>query len=77
MILAQLHVHGGGGRKIKWGLHKFAALPSPGDLVEATGPDGKLHYLTVRHTEFGAVPADSVEEPQAIVVTDWKVAYEG
>jgi hypothetical protein len=77
MILAQLFVHGGGGRKVNWGLHKFAAVPSPGDLVQATGPDGKVHYVTVRHSEFEALPAGSPDEPQVIVVADWKVAYEG
>jgi hypothetical protein len=77
MILAQLFVQGGGGRKVNWGLHKFAAVPSPGDLVQATGPDGRVHYATVRHAEFLAVPVSSDAAPEVIVVADWKVAYEG
>lgn len=76
MIVAQLFVHGGGGRKVNWGLHKLVAVPSPGDLVQATGPDGKVHYATVRHVEFSAVPMESLEEPQVIIVTDWKSSYE-
>lgn len=75
MIVAQLFVHGGGGRKVNWGPHKFATVPSPGDLVQATGPDGKVHYATVRHVEFEALPVASSEEPQIIVVADWKAAY--
>lgn len=76
MIVAQLHVHGGGGRKVHWGEHKFAAVPSSGDLVQTTGPDGKLHYATVRHCEFEALPITSPDEPQVIVVADWKSSYD-
>lgn len=76
MIIAQLFVHGGGGRKVNWGPHKFVDLPSPGDLVQAPGLDGKIHYATVRHTEFEAIPGGAAGEPQAIVVTDWKSSYE-
>ncbi|GEM_PF-4326054 len=76
MITAQLFVHGGGGRKVNWGPHKFVAVPSPGDLVQATGPDGKIHYATVRHVEFSAAPMGSAAEPEIIIVTDWKSSYD-
>jgi len=76
MIAATLFVYGHGNH-VNWGDWHFVQLPSPGDLIAVKDYKGMIHYATVRHTEHKVTSVHRADEaPSAIVITDWKSAYD-